>query len=249
MYNFNGKSNRRFVEANKVRGVIVSSKSFECIVHIPTEYDYHYIVSEHMSGMIYYIYLSKQLNSITPAELYVVKTDVEFLASYAVKEKQKSEEEFKRLEGLKYSKDLFKSKFTFEIFKPAFKQSFLSATEAVNYFLQNKLEGYSNEFNMKDIEPLSVLSASKVGRVILVQNKTTKNKYAVKYMYKWKLVKFNEEERFLEILYKLPRTKDIDNIAKYYSVQYIPTLVLFYMPFYMYVRFAHCLVVVACYSI
>lgn len=74
MYNFNGKSMRRFVESHKIRGCIYSSKSYELIVHIPTEFDYHYIVSEHMEKMIYYIYVCKQLNSQTPVELILVKT-------------------------------------------------------------------------------------------------------------------------------------------------------------------------------
>ena len=74
MYNFNGKSMRRFVESSKIRGCIYSSKSYELIVHIPTEFDYHYIVSEHMEKMIYYIYVCKQLNSKTPVELVLVKT-------------------------------------------------------------------------------------------------------------------------------------------------------------------------------
>ena len=74
MYNFNGKAMRRFVDSQKVRGCIYSSKSYELIVHIPTEFDYHYVVSENMEKMIYYLYVCKQFNSVAPVELVLVKT-------------------------------------------------------------------------------------------------------------------------------------------------------------------------------
>lgn len=74
MYNFNGKNMRRFVDSSKIRGCIYSSKSYELIVHIPTEFDYHYVVSEQMEKLIYYLYVCKQLNSPSPVELVLVKT-------------------------------------------------------------------------------------------------------------------------------------------------------------------------------
>ena len=70
-YNFNGKSNRRYIESHKIKGVIKSSKSCELIIHIPTEYDYHYVVSDNLDKLIYYLFLSKQLNSRQPVELVV----------------------------------------------------------------------------------------------------------------------------------------------------------------------------------
>lgn len=74
MYNLNGKIVRRFVESQNIRGCIYSSKSYELVIHIPNESDYHYVVSEHMEKMIYYIYVCKQLNSNKPVELVLVKT-------------------------------------------------------------------------------------------------------------------------------------------------------------------------------
>jgi len=74
LYNFSEKKKRRFVEAYKIRGVIYSSKSYEMIIHIPTEYDYHYVINEHMDRLIYYLYVCKQLNSREPIELTLIKT-------------------------------------------------------------------------------------------------------------------------------------------------------------------------------
>lgn len=205
LYNFNGTSNRRFVEASKIRGVIYSTKSYELIIHIPSEYDYHYNINEHMEKLIYYLYLSKQLNSKSPAELYLIKTDIEFLGSYAVKEQQKKEEDFKRLEGVSYTKELYKTKIKFELFTDPFK-SYLNKTgiEVFNSALVFPSPGDNpSEFDAKMIEPILVLSSSKIGRVLLVQNKQTKNKYALKYFYRWKIAKYGEEEKLMKVFYKL----------------------------------------------
>ena len=205
LYNFNGNSNRRFVEAGKIRGVIYSSKSYELIIHIPSEYDYHYNINEHMEKLIYYLYLCKQLNSKTPAELYLIKTDIEFLGSYAVKEQQKKEEDFKRLEGVSYTKELYKSKIKFDLFTDPFKV-YLQKTgiQVFNQALAFPTPGDNpSEFDAKMIEPILVLHSSKIGRVLLVQNKQTKNKYALKYFYRWKLVKYGEEEKLLKVLHRL----------------------------------------------
>jgi serum/glucocorticoid-regulated kinase 2 len=207
LYNFNGTSNKRFVEAGKIRGVIYSTKTYEMIIHIPSEYDYHYNINEHMEKLIYYLYLSKQLNSKTPAELFLIKTDIEFLGAYAVKEQQKKEDDFKRLEGVSYTKELYKSKIKFELFTDAFKYYVhKTGTEVFNMMTAFPSPGDNpSEFDVKMIEPILVLSSSKIGRVLLVQNKQTKNKYALKYFYRWKLVKFGEDEKLLALIHKLNR--------------------------------------------
>lgn len=62
------------MEPHKIKGVIYSSKSYEIILHVPSEYDYHYIVAEHMDKMLYFLYLCKQLNDPASIELLLVKT-------------------------------------------------------------------------------------------------------------------------------------------------------------------------------
>ena len=101
------------------------------IIHIPTEYDYHYVISENLDKLIYYLFLSKQLNSRQPVDLVVVTVvilplikDIEFLSNYAVKEKQKIEDQFKKLDGVIHIKESYKSKIRFEIFTDGFLKYF-----------------------------------------------------------------------------------------------------------------------------
>lgn len=204
----------------KIKGVIYSSKSYEIIVHVPTEYDYHYIVSEHVDKLLYFLYLSKQLTDPTPVDLVLVKIvptahqDIEFLSTYAVKEKQKTEEDFKRLEGIPHSKEVlvlhqsYKPKIKFELFTDLFSRYMReSSAEIYNYYKlePNISEIHKNDFLMPDLEPCSVLYASKLGRIVLVQNRRSKRRYVMKYIYRWKLVKFTEDEKLLKILYTLGR--------------------------------------------
>lgn len=105
-YNLNGKSIRRFVEPSKIHGIIYSSKSYEVVIHIPSEYDFHYVISEQMEKMMYFIYVCKQLNSKQEIDLTLIKTDIEFLAPYAVKETQPMENPFKRMEGVPQQKEV-----------------------------------------------------------------------------------------------------------------------------------------------
>lgn len=89
-----------------------------------------------------------------------------------------------------------------------------------------------NEFSIANILPVHVLHQSKTGRVLLVHSKASKSKYALKYMYKWKLAKFGEEEGFLSMLHRFSRMNLIDNVVKYYCAVDSSTLVFFYMQFY-----------------
>ena len=117
-----------------------------------------------------------------------------------------------------------------------------SAGEVFNYFkvAPNVSEIHQNEFVASELEPLSVLYSSKVGRVVLVQNKKSKMRYAFKYIYKWKLVKFSEDEKLLKVVYSLGRLvgyshqKNRENLVKYYAVQECSTLVVVVMQFYTY---------------
>lgn len=233
MYNFNGKVSRRFVDSTKIRGCIYSSKSYELIIHIPTEFDYHYIVSEHMEKLIYYIYVCKQLNSIEPVELVLVKTDVEFLAQYAVKEKQKSEDEFKRIEGITHQKEIYKSKIKFELFTESFIKYFRHFAELYCEWLEPVDPQKKAEFSITNLVPIAVLSAGKCGRIVLVQNKISKNKMVAKAMYRWKLVNFSDDEKLLKVLFKFRRFNQWDNIVNYYCCIDSSSIVMIYMKFYV----------------
>jgi len=115
-----------------------------------------------------------------------------------------------------------------------------SSAEIYNYYKMepNASEIHKNDFLMHDLEPCSVLYSSKMGRVVLVQNRRTKRRYVMKYVYRWKLVKFTEDEKLLKILYTLGRfvgathQKNMDGFAKYYSLQESSTFVIFMMEFY-----------------
>ena len=82
-----------------------------------------------------------------------------------------------------------------------------SSSEIYNFYKMepNVSEIHKNDFLMHDLEPCSVLYSSKMGRVVLVQNKRSKRRYVLKYIYRWKLVKFNEDEKLLKVLYMLAR--------------------------------------------
>jgi hypothetical protein len=162
------------------------------------------------------------------------------LSAYAVKEKQKTEEEFKRLDGTNHQKEVYRSKLKFEIFTEAFNKYFKAFPEIYCGWLEPITPQIKGEFAIANIVPQSVLHVSKLGRIVLVQNKISKNKMVIKCMYRWKLVAFNEEEKLLKVLYKFSRfvTGDLhkaqsDNIANYYCTVDSTSLVFMYMKFYV----------------
>lgn len=127
------------------------------------------------------------------------------MAAYAVKEKQKTEEEFKRLEGVSHQKEIYKSKIKFEMFTEAFVKHFKTFPEIYCTWLEPVTPQVRGEFAIGNIVPQSVIYASKVGRIVLVQNKLSKNKMVIKSMYRWRLVAFNEDEKLLKVIYKFSR--------------------------------------------
>lgn len=80
---------RRFIASHLIQGIIISTTSFELIVHIPDEYDYHYVISDYVKEFIFYIYFSKQFNSKMEIKLVLAKTELEFIGNLAVKENNK----------------------------------------------------------------------------------------------------------------------------------------------------------------
>jgi serum/glucocorticoid-regulated kinase 2 len=231
-YNFSGSTMRRKVDPAVIRGVFYSSKSYEVIVHIPSEYDYHYICNQHMEKLIYYIYLCKQLQSREPVELVLVKIDVELISNYAIKEKQKPEEDFRRLEGVPHSKEMYKSKIKFELFSESFCKYLKAFPDVFNPSADLANPQLKQEFSVQNILPLNVLNVSKVGRVLLVKSKNTGNTFALKYLYRWKLVNFNDEDDYLKIISRLSRLKNYDNVVKYKCVIDSSSLLLIYMEYY-----------------
>lgn len=154
------------------------------------------------------------------------------LGNYAVKEnKKKDEEEFKRFEGVPHTKYQYTSKIKFEVFTEAFCRSTRQISEIFNHVSSGGAR--ESEFAFKNIEPLCVLHSSKVCRVLLVKNKLNGEKYALKYLYKWKLAPIDEDEAYLKRVYKLANYRNVDNIVNYHSIIESSTLTFFYMKFYI----------------
>lgn len=157
---------------------------------------------------------------------------MEFLSNLAVKEKQKSEEEFKRIEGVNSQKDQYKTKIKFEVFTENFAKYFKVFPEILNVNADSQDQLQRSEYSIANIVAINVLSASKAGRVVLVQSRATKNKFALKYWYRWKLAKFCEDEKFLKLMDILARYSQMDNVVKYLCIVDSNSLVFLYMPFY-----------------
>lgn len=123
----------------------------------------------------------------------------------AVKEKQKSEEEFKRLEGVSHHKEVYRSKIKFEVFTEAFVMYFKAFPEIYSAWLDPITPQIKSEYAISNIASQSVLHRSKVCRIVLVQNKFSKNKFVAKSLYRWKLVSFKEEEKLLALIFKFSK--------------------------------------------
>jgi len=65
---------RRFVPSTLIEGVIASTTSFEVIIHIPSEHDYHYLISDNIKELVFYLYVSKQYCSKEVVSFTIVKT-------------------------------------------------------------------------------------------------------------------------------------------------------------------------------
>lgn len=156
-----------------------------------------------------------------------------------MKEKQKTEDEFKRLEGINHQKEIYRSKIKFEVFTETFVRYFKTFPEIYCVWLEPVTPQIKGEFSISNIVPQSVLFVSRTGRIVLAQNKLSKNKMVVKIMYRWKLVTFNEDEKLLKLLYKFSRFVDplhqktqCDNVVNYYCSVDSSSLVFIYMKFY-----------------
>jgi hypothetical protein len=221
---------------------------------VPTEYDYHYIVSEHIDKLLYFLYLSKQLTDSNPVDLVLVKI-VQFCltrtsSSSPLTPSRKSRRPRRTSSDSKAYRtpkkypalsQSYKPKIKFELFTDLFSRYMReSSAEIYNYYKvdPNASEIHKNDFLMQELDPFSVLYSSKMGRVVLVQNRRSKRRYVMKYIYRWKLVKFTEDERLLKILYTVSRfvcdthQKNQEGFAKYYCVQECSTFVIFMMDFY-----------------
>ena len=67
------------------------------------------------------------------------------------------------------------------------------------------------EYAIGNVVSQSVLHSSKACRIVLVQNKNSKNKMVVKSLYRWNLVDFNEDEKLLKLIYKFSRLVQFGN--------------------------------------
>ena len=74
LYNFSGNTQKRFIAIEKVEGLVFSSVSDEIIIHVPSEYDYHYIIEGAIREFIYYVYVAKQCLEYKKVHLILLKT-------------------------------------------------------------------------------------------------------------------------------------------------------------------------------
>lgn len=56
----------------------MSTVSFEIVLHVPSEYDYHYLIPDNIEKLIFYCFLSKQLNQVQEAKIELAKTVKKF---------------------------------------------------------------------------------------------------------------------------------------------------------------------------
>ncbi|CAD8077734.1 unnamed protein product [Paramecium primaurelia] len=85
LYNIDKKSIKRKIQIQKIFGVTVSRSSFEFILHVPSETDYHYKSQENRDIILYYLSIVLKLNNKDGLKIYLV--DQEDLQQFCLHQK------------------------------------------------------------------------------------------------------------------------------------------------------------------
>ena len=103
LYNFYGAIPKRFIPIEMVEGLIFSSVSDEIIIHVPCEYDYHYLIEGMIREFIYYVYVAKQYQNCEKVELVLLKTVRFFFGIYGFRRFLSSQSMCRRKESLSWA--------------------------------------------------------------------------------------------------------------------------------------------------
>ena len=98
----------------------MSTVTYECIVHIPRENDYHYIIFEGIQDLVFACFFTKQYNTPKKVEFCVFKVDVAELAPYVVGKKEGGKGPLSKFEGIEMKMVVFPEKIKYELFTYAY---------------------------------------------------------------------------------------------------------------------------------
>lgn len=184
-----------------IHSIIVSNLSYEIIVHVPNEYDYHYMIMENVKDLIFACYVARQFNSALKEELVVIKIDIEFIGYLAVKERDVGGQPLEKLRKIEHKVESISYPIKFEIFTFNF-------FEREHQFTQTIFSDTSCRLALKDLTYKKVINKSRYGRVVVARDIKTKRNYAVKYLHKWKISEWNQDDLFQKLSLRLSKFKD-----------------------------------------
>lgn len=178
---------RRRIPLNKVGSLIISQKSDEFLIHVPSEYDYRLISKRKLDIM-------KVLTKLY-SKNYFKSLNVELTALKSLKNVCLTRAKAKKLRNLKFNLTHIVNKV--ENLNITDNEEKVSSTTSSNTeYFDTTSSSFNNKLTPEDFIPLMVLGRGSFGKVMLVKrkDKSCQTVYAMKSLHKESIILRNQKE-------------------------------------------------------